>query len=88
MACGKSFSLSQAAPWTKLLMARPRWLSALSGSRDAYSYLPDSIGKFPTAEQLAGRMQQTGFRTVEFTRMTGGTVALHIGGKSADAPLY
>ena len=62
--------------------------AVLSGSRDAYIYLPESIGKFPTAEQLAVRMRETGFRTVEFTRMTGGTVALHIGGKSADAPLY
>ncbi|MCU1276290.1 MAG: demethylmenaquinone methyltransferase [Bryobacterales bacterium] len=62
--------------------------AALSGSRDAYSYLPESIGKFPTAEQLAGRMRETGFRTVEFLRMTGGTVALHIGGKPADASLY
>lgn len=62
--------------------------AALSGSRDAYSYLPESIGKFPSAEQLAGRMRDTGFHTVEFVRMTGGTVALHIGGKSADAPLY
>jgi demethylmenaquinone methyltransferase / 2-methoxy-6-polyprenyl-1,4-benzoquinol methylase len=52
---------------------------ALSGSRDAYEYLPESIGKFPTAEQLAERMQAAGFRSVTFTRMTAGTVALHLG---------
>jgi demethylmenaquinone methyltransferase / 2-methoxy-6-polyprenyl-1,4-benzoquinol methylase len=54
---------------------------ALSGSRDAYSYLPDSIGKFPSPEQLAVSMRSAGFRTVEFIRMTGGIVALHVGTK-------
>ena len=54
---------------------------ALSGSRDAYEYLPESIGKFPTAEQLAERMQAAGFRSVEFVRLTAGTVALHVGVK-------
>ncbi len=54
---------------------------ALSGSRDAYSYLPSSIEKFPSAEDLAARMHASGFRAVEFMRMTGGTVALHLGTK-------
>ena len=53
----------------------------LSGSRDAYSYLPASIGKFPSAEDLAHAMRVAGFRTVEFQPMTGGVVALHIGTK-------
>lgn len=54
---------------------------ALSGSRDAYAYLPASIEKFPSAEDLAHDMRKTGFQSVEFTRMTGGTVALHLGMK-------
>lgn len=54
---------------------------ALSGSREAYGYLPASIGKFPSAEELASEMRAAGFRSVEFRRMTGGTVALHIGTK-------
>lgn len=53
----------------------------LSGSRAAYEYLPESIGKFPAAEHLAGRMRAAGFRSVEFFRMTGGVVALHVGVK-------
>ena len=53
----------------------------LSGSRDAYSYLPASIGKFPAAEDLLHSMRRAGFRNVEFKRMTGGVVALHIGTK-------
>jgi demethylmenaquinone methyltransferase/2-methoxy-6-polyprenyl-1,4-benzoquinol methylase len=54
---------------------------ALSGSRAAYSYLPESIGKFPSAEDLAARMREAGFRDVNFVRMTGGAVALHLGTK-------
>jgi demethylmenaquinone methyltransferase/2-methoxy-6-polyprenyl-1,4-benzoquinol methylase len=59
----------------------PRIGAALSGSRDAYSYLPESIEKFPSAEDLAARMRAMGFRAVEFICMTGGTVALHLGTK-------
>lgn len=51
----------------------------VSGSRDAYSYLPASIRKFPSAPELAGAMREAGFANVEFERMTGGAVALHIG---------
>jgi demethylmenaquinone methyltransferase/2-methoxy-6-polyprenyl-1,4-benzoquinol methylase len=58
--------------------------AALSGSRDAYSYLPASIKKFPSAGDLAERMRATGFREVNFIRMTGGTVALHLGTKETE----
>jgi demethylmenaquinone methyltransferase/2-methoxy-6-polyprenyl-1,4-benzoquinol methylase len=58
------------------------WVGGMiSGSRDAYSYLPESIRKFPGAPQLAVQMQQAGFARVEFERMTGGAVALHRGWK-------
>jgi len=58
------------------------WIGGLiSGSREAYSYLPESIRKFPGAEELAERMRAAGFAQVEFERMTGGAVALHIGRK-------
>jgi demethylmenaquinone methyltransferase/2-methoxy-6-polyprenyl-1,4-benzoquinol methylase len=58
------------------------WIGGLvSGSRDAYSYLPESIRKFPGAEDLASQMSRAGFRRVEFERMTGGAVALHLGTK-------
>jgi demethylmenaquinone methyltransferase/2-methoxy-6-polyprenyl-1,4-benzoquinol methylase len=59
----------------------PRIGGMISGSREAYSYLPESIRKFPGAEQLAGEMRQAGFARVEFERMTGGAVALHLGYK-------
>ena len=59
----------------------PRIGGIVSGSPDAYFYLPQSIRKFPGAEQLAQEMRRAGFSRVEFERMTGGAVALHIGHK-------
>lgn len=56
------------------------WIGgALSGSRDAYAYLPESVRKFPSAEELAAMMRGAGFENVTFERMTGGIVALHVG---------
>jgi demethylmenaquinone methyltransferase/2-methoxy-6-polyprenyl-1,4-benzoquinol methylase len=59
----------------------PRVGGMVSGSPDAYSYLPESIRKFPAAEQLAQEIRQAGYSQVKFERMTGGAVALHIGHK-------
>lgn len=53
----------------------------ISGSRDAYSYLPESIREFPGAEDLAAQMREMGFSNVEFERMTFGAVALHLAHK-------
>ena len=51
----------------------------VSGSRDAYKYLPESVRKFPTAPQLAAMMRRAGFADVRFDYLTGGIVALHLG---------
>jgi demethylmenaquinone methyltransferase/2-methoxy-6-polyprenyl-1,4-benzoquinol methylase len=59
----------------------PRIGGIISGSRDAYSYLPESIRKFPGAEELTRQMQAAGFSAVEFERLTFGAVALHLGRK-------
>ena len=69
----------------------PRVGGMISGSRDAYSYLPESIKKFPGAEGLAEQMHAAGFSNIEFERLTFGAVALHLGKKesivrSAGAP--
>ena len=59
----------------------PRVGGLISGSSDAYSYLPASIQKFPDAPGLAAKMREAGFGDVEFERMTFGIVALHVGRK-------
>lgn len=54
----------------------------ISGSKDAYTYLPESVRKFPGVEELAEEMRRVGFTDVRFERMTGGIVALHCGTKA------
>lgn len=55
----------------------------LSGSKEAYSYLPESVRKFPDAGALAIQMRAVGFTNVRFERMTAGIVALHLGERDA-----
>lgn len=45
----------------------------------AYSYLPESVLRFPEPRELAARMTRAGFREVGWRRLTGGIVALHWG---------
>lgn len=51
----------------------------ISGSRQAYSYLPESIRKFPDAQALGLLMTETSFRQVRYCLLTSGIAALHIG---------
>ncbi|MCA9743330.1 MAG: ubiquinone/menaquinone biosynthesis methyltransferase [Deferribacteres bacterium] len=51
----------------------------LSGNRDAYTYLPQSVDIFLTADQLKEKMAQTGLRDVHYRKLNFGTVALHWG---------
>jgi demethylmenaquinone methyltransferase/2-methoxy-6-polyprenyl-1,4-benzoquinol methylase len=53
---------------------------AISGARDAYTYLPESVRKFPAAPQLCQEMELAGFRNAAYEHMTGGIVALHTAG--------
>jgi demethylmenaquinone methyltransferase/2-methoxy-6-polyprenyl-1,4-benzoquinol methylase len=58
------------------------WIGgALSGSPDAYRYLPESVRKFPSAPELADDMRRVGFRSVNYELLTGGIVALHLAEK-------
>jgi demethylmenaquinone methyltransferase / 2-methoxy-6-polyprenyl-1,4-benzoquinol methylase len=60
----------------------PRIGGAVSGSRGAYEYLPDSVSKFPDQRNLAALMRETGFDKVEYSNLTGGIAAIHTGIKS------
>jgi demethylmenaquinone methyltransferase/2-methoxy-6-polyprenyl-1,4-benzoquinol methylase len=55
-----------------------RWIA---GSRDAYTYLPDSTKSFLEAGKLAGLMETAGFQGVGFRRLMLGTIAIHWGEK-------
>lgn len=51
----------------------------ISGSRSAYQYLPDSVGRFPDQTELANIMRRVGFADVDYQNLTGGIAALHLG---------
>ena len=51
----------------------------ISGNRDAYTYLPESVRNFPNARELADAMRRAGFAEVRYEFLTGGIVALHLG---------
>jgi demethylmenaquinone methyltransferase/2-methoxy-6-polyprenyl-1,4-benzoquinol methylase len=61
--------------------AIPRIGQIVTGDREAYQYLVESIRKFPRPKAFAAMMESAGFRRVSFRTMTGGVVALHSGWK-------
>ena len=67
--------------WLHLHFVIPTIGGLLTGSRDAYRYLPDTTEGFVTAEELATRMAIAGFKKIDFQRFMFGTVAIHWGEK-------
>jgi len=59
----------------------PRVGQWVTGDREAYQYLVESIRKFPKPKAFAQMIEAAGFRRVTVTPMTGGVVALHSGWK-------
>ena len=58
----------------------PRIGNWISGSRDrAYSYLQESIARWPRGEPLAEQMRARGYQEVRWRRLFPGNVALHVG---------
>jgi len=55
----------------------------VSGDGSAYQYLPDSVGRWPAPEALAGRMRAAGFATVDVRLLAFGIAAAHVARKGA-----
>jgi demethylmenaquinone methyltransferase/2-methoxy-6-polyprenyl-1,4-benzoquinol methylase len=55
--------------------------SFFSRDNEAYSYLPESVIKFPSPVEFSGIMKETGFKNIRFKQMTFGIVTLFIGTK-------
>lgn len=53
----------------------------VTGSSEAYRYLPETTEGFVTAEEMAARMAAVGFKKVNYQRLMFGTVAIHWGEK-------
>jgi demethylmenaquinone methyltransferase/2-methoxy-6-polyprenyl-1,4-benzoquinol methylase len=45
----------------------------------AYSYLPSSVKRFPSPDELAARMWDAGLREIRYVVTAGGIIALHVG---------
>jgi demethylmenaquinone methyltransferase/2-methoxy-6-polyprenyl-1,4-benzoquinol methylase len=54
-------------------------LGKLLPGGDAYTYLPASVKRFPTAERLSDMLREAGFGEVRFRLLAGSIVALHTG---------
>jgi len=55
----------------------PRLGDGIGRGDGAYGYLARTIADFPEAEALAGQTRDNGFAACEWTRLTGGIVAIH-----------
>ena len=53
----------------------------IAGDRAAYTYLPQSVERFPSASALARLFEEVGLVEVGYRRMALGTVAIHWGTK-------
>ena len=61
--------------------AIPRIGQAVTGDGEPYSYLVESIRKFPNQRNFAAMMTRAGFDRVAFRNYSGGIAALHSGWK-------
>ena len=56
-------------------------LGRVAGDQDAYSYLPDSVKRFPGPHDLAATMERAGLEHLRWILTAGGIIAMHVGEK-------
>lgn len=86
---GRVFVLEFSQPWRwfrpvyyfYLRHILPRVAGWLTGDREAYDYLNNTIGQFPARPALEAELDAAGFKNVTSRGMTCGIVALHSGAK-------
>ena len=67
--------------WLHMHVVIPLLGRLLTGSGDAYRYLPETTEGFVTAENMASRMAAVGFKKIGYERLMFGTIAIHWGEK-------
>ena len=67
--------------WLHMHVVIPLMGRLLTGSSDAYRYLPETTEGFVTAENMAARMASVGFKRINYQRFMFGTIAIHWGEK-------
>ena len=63
--------------WLHMHLVIPLLGRLLTGSGEAYRYLPETTESFLAAEDLASRMAAAGFQNIRFQRFMFGTIAIH-----------
>jgi demethylmenaquinone methyltransferase / 2-methoxy-6-polyprenyl-1,4-benzoquinol methylase len=61
-------------------------LGSVAGDREAYTYLPESVKRFPPPEGLAAAMDRAGLERIRYTVLAGGIIAIHSGVRAGEAP--
>lgn len=61
--------------------AIPRIGQFITGDRDSYQYLVESIRKFPKQDEFAAMIRKAGFENVQYCNLSQGVVAIHSGRK-------
>jgi demethylmenaquinone methyltransferase/2-methoxy-6-polyprenyl-1,4-benzoquinol methylase len=54
-------------------------LGRFGGGGDAYTYLPNSVRRFPGPEELAATMARCGLRSIRYVLTAGGIISIHVG---------
>ena len=65
--------------WSSNLI--PFFGDKISGNRDNYDYLVESIKRFPNQDELLSIIISAGFDSVRFRNLSGGIAAIHSGWK-------
>jgi demethylmenaquinone methyltransferase/2-methoxy-6-polyprenyl-1,4-benzoquinol methylase len=68
------------------LSSRLRGSTAQATIADAYTYLPNSVKRFPSPAALAAEMERAGLCEINYLITAGGIVAIHAGTVPAEGP--
>ena len=56
-------------------------IGRVTGEEEAYTYLPNSVKRFPAPEGLGAAMERAGLGEIRWVLTAGGIIALHVGTK-------
>jgi demethylmenaquinone methyltransferase/2-methoxy-6-polyprenyl-1,4-benzoquinol methylase len=66
------------------LAARLRGADRRDGIADAYTYLPNSVKRWPGPSLLAAEMERAGLEEISYVLLAGGIIAIHAGTVAAE----
>ena len=64
-----------------LIISKVNYNDIITGDKNAYIYLVESIRQFPTQPEVSEMLSEAGFSRIRFRNLSNGIVALHSGWK-------